>query len=1217
MSRGGGASGPGWGWWPPSRRRNPREREQQQRGRRRGGGSSEGGRAWAFPAAAAAAAAASLSLLVLLLGLSGAALSLAVAAAAGGAWAAASSSAGGGGFGKEMKGPSSLPHRAFSPAVANGGPAMGGGCCYASPAPVLPERKRRQLQQQQHQRGSCGDHLSASPHFMLSPRRRYPIQQAQYASLGTLPSICWDGYRRKNRLSVHNSSLARSPVTVKIARPDSSLCRSPLLEQLASPVAFSATPNSTLDPCAKETVLSALRESRKRAVEEEEEEEDRNVPGGQESKRRRHDSSGSGQSAFEPLVANGAPASLVPKPGSLKRCLLLSHCLEEGSSKRSRTSSLSSINSLPVGGIPSSIRNAIASSYSSTRGLSQVWKRSGPSTSPLSSPASSRSQTPERPNKKARYPNASLTDDESHQSINSTPVRTDKEAPAEKNESAEMPLRSRHSSPVSPPSSGSTGKRKRKIQLLSTRREDNFTMPLPPQLGYSVTSADLDAEKKAALQWFNRVLEDKTDSTPRLSAPMTSPPSTLSFGTIPNKSTAVSLSVTAASTNPLLESLKKMQDGQSSSGLAGPGSAAETPPLSAASPSLDLGSSMPMSSPEVTKAPLLSLGVPAPLATTALSSSSSAAQPASSTCSPMAASSSELGQTPARPASAPKPSTLFGILTSPPAAPVSTTTTASPAPEAAPMFKPVFGSLVKSEGLGFSMSSTTTTGPAPATGTLPSSLAAPPVTSSSTFKPVFGAPPPPATSALPATVAAASPFTFQPAPVPTLPASSSTTTAMPGFPIPLEATVTTTAAALLSTTANSTAVSSSKAVFGFGPTMPASTAAPSSTSATAPASSQHPSLFGAPSTSGTAPLFQFGKQVAPTGPTLSPLVSSAFSQAPSCNTEAAPSTTTTTAGFSLFGNSSATTAPSATTQPPLMFGSGTSAFTGGFGTASKPPPPYPTDTSQLALDTTVAESQQAATKPSAGPVSFESHFNFSQPAAQPAFGNPSQTPFSGTGALPSFGAKSTTQPAFGATTSVFSFGTATTSATSGFGSNTQTTSSHSSAGGPVFGSSAPTPFSFGAANQAPGAVNAFGMGAAAAAGTAGPGAAPVSFSFGSGQIGAAGAAAAATPFGSSLAQNPLGAQSQSSGFAFNIPGTQESKPAFGGAPPPTFGQSSPAPGAGTVGGSTLSFGTSITPTFGSAGPPFGPPAPTFSIGAGSKTGSRQRLQARRQHTRKK
>lgn len=59
------------------------------------------------------------------------------------------------------------------------------------------------------------------------------------------------------------------------------------------------------------------------------------------------------------------------RPGSLKRSLA-SQSLDNGSSKRSRTSSISSMNSLYVGGIPSSIRNAIASSYSSTRGLSQV-----------------------------------------------------------------------------------------------------------------------------------------------------------------------------------------------------------------------------------------------------------------------------------------------------------------------------------------------------------------------------------------------------------------------------------------------------------------------------------------------------------------------------------------------------------------------------------------------------------------------------------------------------------------------------------------------------------------------------------------------------------------------------------------------------------------------------------------------------------------------------
>ena len=59
------------------------------------------------------------------------------------------------------------------------------------------------------------------------------------------------------------------------------------------------------------------------------------------------------------------------RPGSLKRGLV-SHCPDDCSNKRSRTSSLSSLNNTYTGGIPSSIRNAIASSYSSSRGLSQV-----------------------------------------------------------------------------------------------------------------------------------------------------------------------------------------------------------------------------------------------------------------------------------------------------------------------------------------------------------------------------------------------------------------------------------------------------------------------------------------------------------------------------------------------------------------------------------------------------------------------------------------------------------------------------------------------------------------------------------------------------------------------------------------------------------------------------------------------------------------------------
>lgn len=64
-------------------------------------------------------------------------------------------------------------------------------------------------------------------------------------------------------------------------------------------------------------------------------------------------------------------ASFPSRPGSLKRSLV-SQCPDDCSNKRSRTSSMSSLNNTYTGGIPSSIRNAIASSYSSSRGLTQV-----------------------------------------------------------------------------------------------------------------------------------------------------------------------------------------------------------------------------------------------------------------------------------------------------------------------------------------------------------------------------------------------------------------------------------------------------------------------------------------------------------------------------------------------------------------------------------------------------------------------------------------------------------------------------------------------------------------------------------------------------------------------------------------------------------------------------------------------------------------------------
>ncbi|NXQ88240.1 P121C protein, partial [Nyctibius grandis] len=980
------------------------------------------------------------------------------------------------------------------------------------------------------------------------------------------------------------------------------------LEQLISPVAFPAT--SSPDPCAKETVLNAIKKRKKRAVEEE---EDQAFGSDQESKRRRHDSSGSGQSAFEPLAVNGAPTSLIPKPGSLKRALV-SPCPDDCSSKRSHTSSTSSLNKTYAAGIPGSARNAIASSYSSSRGLSQLWKRSGASVSPMSSPASSRPQTPEWPLKKAR-------EEELHRSNASTPVKLDKELQTEK--AVETPVRKKRNSPSPPSTSGSSGKPKRKIPLLLPHRGDQLVLPLPPQLGYSITSEDLDTEKKAALQWFNKVLQDKADVVPSTTAETMPVSRPLAFAVTSPGPAPASTAPAPASTNPLLDSLKKMQSSQAapvpadeeeedSTGAV----VASQPPSSAAQPpapavSLE-SSSLPATSATTQPAPVLSM--PAPAASPALGAqaTSSLALPAFT----------ELGETPSAPPSFPKPSILFGTPNTPSASQpamtaavaVPTTTAAVPTTTAAvptttPVFKPIFGALPKSE--------STAPSAAVVSAAVTTSASSGPSSTSSTnamFKPIFSS----VTTA--SSPAKASPFTFklasQPALAADLPAASTTTLAgFTGLPNVIFTTAATTA-----TTQSSSTDATVKPVFSFGLNPPTSTGPAASlavTTATATSTSQ-PFRFGgaassAPSTETTfatpAPMFQFGKPPpAMVTATTSVPGGPAFGQAPSSST--AP---TTTVGFSIFGGTTLTSStPATTAQTTLMFGSAVSAIGSSFGTGMKPPP-YPRAANQPTFSTSAAESQPPASKPTAGPVSFGPPFSFGAPAAQstapPAFGSSAQPAFGTTSALGSFGTSST-QAAFGTTTPVFSFGTAT-STTASFGSTTQTTSSN--AGAAVFGTT-PSPFTFGATAQPGPSASAFGIGTPALSSSSSSPA--VAFSFGAGQSGATPAAA---PFGSSLTQGALRAQSQSAPFAFTVPSTPNNKPMFGGTPAPAFGQSTPVPGAVGSGSGSLSFGTPSTPAsgFGGVGASFGSSTPAFSIGAGSKMGARQRLQARRQHTRKK
>ncbi|ELW61337.1 Nuclear envelope pore membrane protein POM 121C [Tupaia chinensis] len=946
----------------------------------------------------------------------------------------------------------------------------------------------------------CG---TFSNRFVITPRRRYPIQQAQYSVLGVLPTVCWNGYHKKTVLSPRNSKMVCSPVTVRIAPPDSKWIRSPVPEQIISSTLSSPSSNAP-DPCAKETVLSALKERKKRTVEE----EDQVFVDGQENKRRRHDSSGSGHSAFEPLVANGIPAAFLSKPGSLKRGLN-SQSSDDHLNKRSRTSSMSSLTSTYTGGIPSSSRNAITSSYSSTRGFSQLWKRSGPSSSPFSSPASSRSQTPERPAKKTRE------EEPCHHSSSSTPLVTDKESQGERD--ADTTTGKKQNSWNSPSTPGSSGQRKRKIQLLPSRRGDQLTLPPAPQLGYSITAEDLDMEKKASFQWFNKVLEDKTDAALNIvteKPPATQPPFTFALPAAGTTSSPTSLP--APSTNPLLESLKKMQN----------------------SPGLPL---FPVPVTDTTSPPpALQAEIPAK------------------------------SQDPPAPSPTPKPSILLGMLSppssnpAPPAAPAAST--------ASPTFKPIFPIPPKSEKEGPLPTSPATTATASSSSTVPTTTS---TSAPLTFEPVFGSMGPPTSVPLP------SPFSFSQ----TVTAPTTSATTAPVF---------TGLATATSTVAFLTTASTSTDRLCFETRL---WLCSSGASFTPPMGS----------------IFQFGK---PPALPASTTVTSFGQSLPSAAQTAASSSTT---GFGGFGSTLTTSAPVTTSQPVLTFSNTTTpTFNIPFGSSTKPPlPSYPGTgaSSQPTFGATDGQ-QQGATEPAI--PSFGSSFTFGSSAApaltatpaptpaQPTFGSTTQSAFGGLKTTASaFGAPASTQPAFGSTTAIFSFGAAT---TSGFGATTQTSSSGTSS--TVFGSTAPSPFTFGG-SAAPASSGGFGINVA----TPGTSSTSGAFSFGAGQSGTTGTT---TPFGGGLSQNSLGTPNQSTPFAFNVASTPESKPVFGGTSTPTFGQNTTATGVGTS-GSNLSFGASSTPSQGFVGVgPFGSAAPSFSIGAGSKTpGARQRLQARRQHTRKK
>ncbi|XP_026183928.1 nuclear envelope pore membrane protein POM 121 isoform X2 [Mastacembelus armatus] len=963
--------------------------------------------------------------------------------------------------------------------------------------------------------------------FTITPQRHYPLQQPGASLVGVLPPVRWDGFRKKNILSPRNSPAALSPVTVKIARPDHS---SPSLDHQSC----AGLARAPVDPCSRESVLRVLKESCKRPVED----EDKSFTAEQKSKRRRNDSGGSAHSAFESFLPNGTPSQLVPKPGSLKRGL--TSLAEEAVMKRSRTSSISSGSGVHAPrGTPGTRRNPIHSSYSSSIGLTQ-WKKPSAPSSPLSSPGSSRSQTPEGANKRAREDD--VQSPSSASSVRSEQTASDKAPVASKlTPVPKVPVT------TSTDLSGSGGKRKRKIQLVSSYRDDHISLPPPPELGYIITVKDLDEEKKAAISKIQKVLEtpepekpvspsvttstqsasfsSSSTSTTTLSSLLAAPLPTTSSSAPPvinlDPSPGSSVNTAPAASSPLLEALKMKTITPSStssvskttvsssttpvqpSGLSGKAlTAVDAPKLAPASQSQSSSAGVEQSSAfaqilsQVSTAsnstpPLAGVGLFGLTSQVSTPSASTASNPTTTPSVP--ASSSSV-------VSNPNPLLASGFK---PIFAVTTTSSATSAPESKPAvhnFKPIFG--VATTGTGF--------GPPPPFTTTTNTTASAVSSSSSTS--VFG-------RSMNSTTAAPSVF--------------------PGL----------TNAVTASTSSITTTQPAVKSLFGNWSTP--STTSSSSTSAQAPnkgstfqfrAATTTAAAAVVPSTTASSnSAFIFG--VAQKDPQDANQKVFAFDQV-------APSQNTTTGSFGGFTMSNTTpTSAASTTQSTFIFGKSSFEAPGvqsNFSSSAAPPKPFSFGNS--------GTSSTPASQPASAPFAFG------------AAAGTTATTF-GTPAKPTFGASSTGF-AFGGTTTP----STTHSAVPSFGAASQTQSSSSAT------------FTFGSAAAQP-----------APSGPVQP--APSGFNFGAGMP--------CPQFGTPVSNNPA---PQMGNFNFGAAATDK----------PVFGTSTPSFGQGVATG-PIPFGSPGTPVQGFNAVPFGSPAtPSFSIGAGSKpSGARQRLQARRQHNRKK
>ncbi|XP_003123683.2 nuclear envelope pore membrane protein POM 121-like [Sus scrofa] len=312
--------------------------------------------------------------------------------------------------------------------------------------------------------------------------------------MGIVPSVPRNG-PQKPQLSACSSKMSCTSVILKMASAKGKLMLHLALKQTVICVLsslFVHFPNL----CVKKTLVKALEESSQPRAKKEkdlealvesgkgltEQKKGHSVLESQDEQRRGSNRGGNSQSAFRCLMVNGILSSFVPRPGPLKRGFC-SKGSENTLTRKSQTYSLSSC----------SKQNTITSSYSSTRGFPQL-QRSSAGSARLLGPASLHPHVP-----------AEKANEESQQSSPSASAGPQRKIKHEK--AADAPLGQKQNLNCSQPSDNCRPLKRKTPLLLPSRPNDPLILPPFPQLGYQVTAEDLDLEKRAAIQWINKVLE--------------------------------------------------------------------------------------------------------------------------------------------------------------------------------------------------------------------------------------------------------------------------------------------------------------------------------------------------------------------------------------------------------------------------------------------------------------------------------------------------------------------------------------------------------------------------------------------------------------------------------------------------------------------------------------------------------------------------------------